>query len=62
MLSVGYADGALVLGQKHDGLIRAVRDADVSTITDATFDESCRFLAYGTEHGMLGIVDLTEAG
>ena len=61
MLSVGYADGALVLVQKHDGLVRAVRDPDGSAITDANFDESGRFLAYGTEQGTLGIVDLRES-
>lgn len=61
MLSVGYADGALVLVQKHDGLVRAVRDADGDAISDANFDDSGRFLAYGTEHGTLGILDLTEA-
>jgi GTPase SAR1 family protein len=51
---------AIVLAQKHDGLVRAVRDPDGSAITDANFDESGHF-AYGTEQGTLGIVDLRES-
>jgi WD40 repeat protein len=61
VLAVGYADGAVVLAQLHEDMFVPVAAADQSAISALEWDDSGRFLAWGSEDGNGGMLDMRKA-
>lgn len=61
VLAVGYADGAVVLARLHEDMFLPVAAADQSAITALEWDRAGQCLAWGSEDGHGGILDLRKA-
>jgi WD40 repeat protein len=61
ILAVGYADGAVVLARLHEDMFLPLAAADQSSITLLRWDSAGHCLAWGSEDGHGGILDLRRA-
>jgi WD40 repeat protein len=58
MVAVGYADGLILIVRRLDGAEILVRKPAAAPVTALAWSEDGRLLAFGTEDGDAGIVDL----
>ena len=58
VLAVGYADGAVALAQLADEAVLPVQPADGSAITALCWKDDGQLLAWGSEDGLGGLLDM----
>lgn len=59
-VAIGYADGAVVVSRIPDGESIRVRDPGDGPVSALNWDDAGLRLAFGTEQGMAGIVDIRD--
>ncbi len=59
-VAIGYADGAIVVSRTPDGESARVRDPGDGPVTALNWDDAGLRLAFGTEQGMAGIIDIRD--
>jgi WD40 repeat protein len=58
VLAVGYADGAVAIAQLADEAVLPIQDADGSAITALAWRDDGKLLAWGSEDGLGGLLDM----
>jgi hypothetical protein len=58
MVAIGYADGLILIVRRLDGAEILARKPAAGPVTALAWSEDGRLLAFGTEDGDAGIVDL----
>ena len=58
VVAVGYADGTILMVRIDDGAEVLARKPDDSPVSAMAWDENGTTLAFGTESGSAGVIDL----